>query len=117
MSLFPDAETWRAACATDASLAAWAGPWSVCFAIASGADTTVFDLSDGKVQPGAGDPVFTLAAPDAVWAKFLMPVPPRHHHGVFAMHYRIPEFSIPGDQLYSNIVGINIIYVCLHSVY
>ena len=47
MSTFPDAASWRAACAGDASLAAWAGPGPVCFAIASGADTTVFSLVDG----------------------------------------------------------------------
>jgi pimeloyl-ACP methyl ester carboxylesterase len=99
MSRFPDAEPWRAACAADASLAAWAGPWCVCFAIASGAARTVFALEDGKVQPGGGNPAFTLAAPDAVWAKFLVTVPPRHHHGIFAMHYRVPEFSIQGDQI------------------
>ncbi len=52
------------------------------------------------MQPtGDGEPAFTLAAPDAVWAKFLQPVPPRHHHGIFAMHYRVPEFTIQGDQL------------------
>jgi pimeloyl-ACP methyl ester carboxylesterase len=99
MSTFPDAATWRAACVGDASLAAWAGPWSVCFAIASGSDTTVFSLADGAVQADGGQPAFTLAAPDAVWAKFLLPIPPRHYHGIFAMHYRIPEFSIQGDQL------------------
>jgi pimeloyl-ACP methyl ester carboxylesterase len=99
MSSFPDAASWRAACAGDATLAAWAGPWSVCFAIASGPDTTVFNLVDGKVQPDGGDPAFTLAAPAPVWAKFLQPVPPRHHHGIFAMHYRIPEFTIQGEQL------------------
>jgi pimeloyl-ACP methyl ester carboxylesterase len=99
MSIFPDAASWREACAGDASIAAWAGPWSVCFAIASGADTTVFKLAEGKVRRDGGDPAFTLAAPDSVWAKFLLPVPPRHHQGIFAMHYRIPEFTIQGDQL------------------
>lgn len=99
MSLFPSASSWRAACADDTSLAAWAGAWSVCFAIASGTDTTVFRLADGKVQPDAGVPAFTLAAPAPVWEKFLQPVPPRHHHGIFAMHYRVPEFTIDGDQL------------------
>ena len=99
MSTFPDAATWRAACAGDATLAAWAGPWSVCFAIAAGPDATVFSLVDGKVREGGTEPEFTLAAPAEVWAKFLMPVPPRHHHGIFAMHYRIPEFAIQGDQL------------------
>jgi pimeloyl-ACP methyl ester carboxylesterase len=99
MSRFPDAAVWRVACATDASLAVWEGPWSVCFAITSGADTTVFDIADGKVQPGIGTPAFTLAAPATVWAKFLQPIPPRHHNGIFAMLYRVPEFSIHGDQL------------------
>jgi pimeloyl-ACP methyl ester carboxylesterase len=99
MSTFPEASVWREACVGDASLAAWAGHWSICFAVASGSDTTVFNLQDGKVQPGGGDPAFTLSAPAAVWAKFLLPIPPRHHHGLFAMHYRLPEFSIQGDQL------------------
>ncbi len=48
---------------------------------------------------GGGEPAFTLAAPDAVWAKFLLLEPPRHHHGIFAMHYRVPEFAILGDQV------------------
>ena len=99
MSPFPNAAPWRAACAGDASLAAWAGPWSICFAVASGADAFVFNLVDGRMQPDAGAPAFTLAAPNEVWAKFLQPVPPRHHHGLFAMHYRVPEFAIQGDTL------------------
>jgi pimeloyl-ACP methyl ester carboxylesterase len=44
-------------------------------------------------------PQFTLAAPAAIWAKFLEPVPPRHHHAIFAMLARVPEFSVRGDQL------------------
>ena len=99
MTGFPDAAAWRAACADDAVLAAWAGPWSVCFAVASDGDATVFDVADGRVQPGGGAPVFTLRAPATVWARFLQPVPPRHHHGIFAMLYRVPDFSIAGDQL------------------
>ena len=59
MSGFPDAAAWRTACAGDASLAAWAGSWSVCFAIASGPDTTVFRLADGVVRRiSAGDVFF-----------------------------------------------------------
>jgi hypothetical protein len=50
-------------------------------------------------QPDGGDPAFTLAAPDTVWAKFLLPVPPRHHHGIFALHYRVAEFAVQSDQL------------------
>jgi hypothetical protein len=99
MSSFPPAASWREACAGDATLAAWAGPWSISFAVASGADVIVFELVEGKVQPAGGSPAFTLAAPEEVWAKFLLPVPPRHHHGIFALHYRVPEFSIQGDSL------------------
>jgi pimeloyl-ACP methyl ester carboxylesterase len=99
MIRFPAAGPWRGACAADATLQVWAGAWSVCFAIACGADSTVFRFAGGAVQPDGGDPVFSVTAPGAVWAKFLQPVPPRHHHGVFAMHYRVPEFAIEGDQL------------------
>lgn len=99
MNAFPDAATWRAACARDATLAAWAGPWSVCFAISVDGVPTVFAVQDGQVTGGEGIPAFTLDAPAAVWSKFLEPVPPRHHHGLFAMMYRVPEFQMQGDQL------------------
>jgi pimeloyl-ACP methyl ester carboxylesterase len=99
MSTFPDAGTWRTACAGDAALASWAGPWSVCFAVRSDATTTVFSVVDGLVQPGVDTPVFTVRAPSEIWAKFLQRVPPRHHHGLFAMMYRVPEFGIDGDML------------------
>ena len=99
MSAFPDAAAWRAACARDATLAAWAGPWSVCFAISVDGAPTVFALQDGQVTSGEGTPAFTLDAPATVWAKFLQPVPPRHHHGLFAMMYRVPAFQVQGDQL------------------
>ncbi len=99
MSTFPDPGTWRAACAGDAVLAAWAGPWSVCFAVQNDATVTVFVVVDGLVQPGDGTPAFTVRAPSYIWAKFLQRVPPRHHHGLFAMMYRIPQFGIDGDTL------------------
>jgi pimeloyl-ACP methyl ester carboxylesterase len=99
MNVFPDAAAWRVACAGDAVLAAWAGPWSVCFAVRSGDTATVFRVVDGAVLTGDDAPAFTLRAPADVWAKFLQRVPPRHHHGVFAMMYRVPEFVIDGDML------------------
>ncbi|WP_428489383.1 alpha/beta fold hydrolase [Rhodopila sp.] len=100
MTPFPPASSWRAACAADVPLAAWEGPWSIDFAITNGSDTTVFSVLDGKPQTTtAGEPAFTLCAPEAVWRKFLQPIPPRHHHGIFAMHYRVPAFTIQGDQL------------------
>jgi len=96
---FPDADAWRAACADDAVLAAWAGPWALCFAVASDSAVTTFSLVEGKVQASGGAPAFTLNAPATVWDRFLQATPPRHHHGIFAMLYRVPEFSITGDQL------------------
>ena len=99
MTSFPDIAVWRDACADDAVLAAWAGPWSLCFAVQSGDAAGVFALEDGRVQPATGTPAFTLRAPPPVWSKFLAPIPPRHHHGIFAMMYRVPEFSIDGDRL------------------
>ena len=99
MTGFPSATSWRDACAADTVLRAWAGPWGACFAITSGSDTAVFNFVEGQVAADPGMPAFTLAAPGAIWARFLEPVPPRHHHGIFAMMYRLPEFSIQGDEL------------------
>jgi pimeloyl-ACP methyl ester carboxylesterase len=99
MNGFPSAAVWRAACADDPVLAVWAGAWSVCFAIESGATSVSFDVVDGRVTSGDGTPAFRLSAPDAIWAAFLRPVPPRHHHGIFAMLYRVPEFRIEGDMV------------------
>lgn len=99
MTPFPPVEAWRAACAEDAVLNAWAGGWSVTFAIAAGPDQAVFSLKDGRMTEQTGTPAFTVSAPVDVWAKFLQPVPPRHHHGLFAMHYRVPDFRIEGETL------------------
>lgn len=99
MTHFPDPAAWRQACTEDAVLAAWAGPWSLCFAVQSGDVASIFALEEGRVQAGGGTPAFTLRAPAGVWAKFLAPAPPRHHHGIFAMMYRVPEFAIDGDLL------------------
>jgi pimeloyl-ACP methyl ester carboxylesterase len=99
MSGFPSAAVWREACRNDPVLAIWAGAWSTCFAIESDAGSTSFNFADGIVQPGGGEVLFTLAAPGAVWDRFLQPIPPRHHQGIFAMLYRVPEFSIKGETL------------------
>jgi pimeloyl-ACP methyl ester carboxylesterase len=99
MSSFPAAADWRHACAEDAVLAAWAGPWPLCFAVQSGDASSVFAMQEGRVLASDGTPRFTLRAPSEIWGKFLAPVPLRHHHGIFAMMYRVPEFAIDGDLL------------------
>ena len=91
MSRFPEAAAWRAACADDAVLAVWAGPWSCCFAIDRGGEVTVFALEQGKVTPGTGTPAFTLSAPATIWDKFLEPIPPRHP----ILHPAQPNNNVP----------------------
>ena len=92
MTGFPNTTAWQKACAADAVLTTWAGPWAVCFAVRSGSDTAVFNFVGGQIADDSGTPAFTLAAPESTWARFLEPVPPRHHYGIFAMIYRLPEF-------------------------
>ena len=91
--------TWWQACAADTVLATWTGPWDVCFGLCSGAETISFHFTNGVCVGDGAAPAFTLAAPDAVWAKFLQPIPPRHHHAIFALRMRVPDFSIEGDEL------------------
>jgi pimeloyl-ACP methyl ester carboxylesterase len=99
MNTFPDSGRWRAACQSDPTLAVWTGAWSICFAIKSGDVAVTFNFVDGQVQPDDGEPAFTLAAPPTVWTKYLEPFPPRHHQGIFAMMYRVPEFQIGGETV------------------
>jgi len=90
---------WHAACASDEVLAVWQGSWNTTFAIACDGVVERFHFVDGSCMPGADTPAFTLAAPAGVWAKFLQPIPPRHHHAIFALRMRVPEFHIEGDEL------------------
>ena len=89
---------WRAACAGDRVLAALAGAWSVDFAIGCDGFEARFGFAGGAIA-AAGEPAFSLAAPGEVWAKFLQPVPPRHHHVVLAMLMRVPQMRLEGDTL------------------
>ncbi|MEJ0016674.1 MAG: alpha/beta hydrolase [Acetobacteraceae bacterium] len=98
MTAWPSAAAWCEACIADPVLAAWRGPWSVAFAVDCDGAATTFAFADGRLS-GGGVPAFTLAAPEAVWAKFLQPVPPRHHHGIFAMLARVAAFTVRGDQM------------------
>ena len=90
--------SWRAACAGDAVLVAFAGPWSVSFAIRVDAHEARFGFVDGR-STAPGEPAFSFSAPAAVWEKFLQPIPPRHHHVILAMLARVPEARLDGDAL------------------
>ena len=99
MSRFPDALHWRSACVIDPVLKAWGGSWSVSFAVRCGETATHFAFADGVITGVDGAAQFTLSAPAPIWEKFLQPIPPRHHHSIFAMHRQVPEFRIEGDEL------------------
>ncbi|MDE2517313.1 MAG: alpha/beta hydrolase [Rhodospirillales bacterium] len=99
MSDFPAPQAWQTACAIDPALAVWQGDWTVAFALIDGPRTWHFAFAGGRITDGPGDPAFTLAAPAAAWAAFRAPVPPRHHHAIFAMLARVPGAVLSGDRL------------------
>lgn len=89
---------WRADCGSDAVLADFAGAWAVDFAIAGDGWRIGFGFAEGRVR-ASDSPDFVVRAPDAVWGRFLMPVPERHHHVVLAMLARVPGCVVEGDML------------------
>lgn len=86
---------WLAAVSRDPTLGRLAGDARLRFAIEAGGQGQPFAFGD----PPPDRPAFVLQAPPEVWAKALLPVPPRHHHSLFAMRMRVPEFRIAGDDL------------------
>jgi pimeloyl-ACP methyl ester carboxylesterase len=99
MSGFPDALGWRSACVIDPVLQAWGGSWSVGFAVRRGEAVTHFAFRNGVITGMEGAAEFTLTAPAAIWDRFLEPMPPRHHHSIFAMHRQVSGFAVEGDIL------------------
>lgn len=91
MRHFPDRAVWQAACGSDPVLATWRGPWEAGFAIDTG--------TGALARFGETVPAFTFAAAPETWAHYLEPIPPRHHHGIFAMLARVPGTHVEGDQL------------------
>jgi pimeloyl-ACP methyl ester carboxylesterase len=85
---------WQAAAAEDSVLRRWGRQASLRFALES--DGVPVEFAFGEAAP---TPAFTLAAPAAIWAKALQPLPPRHHHSLFALRMRVPEFRILGSEL------------------
>lgn len=86
---------WQAAAAADPLLRRWGGPAAVRFAFASGDAAVGFAFG----QPPPAAPAFILRAPPEIWAKALQPVPPRHHHALFALRMRVPGFTVEGEEL------------------
>jgi pimeloyl-ACP methyl ester carboxylesterase len=85
---------WHAAVAEDAVLLRWGSGVKLRFVLESDGRPAAFSF--GAAPEAAA---FTLHAPSGTWAKVLQPIPPRHHHSVFALRMRVPEFRITGDEL------------------
>ena len=58
-----------------------------------------FSLAGVEFRFGEGPHRFALEAPEAVWGKALQWLPERHHHSLFALRMRVPDFAILGDEL------------------
>jgi hypothetical protein len=91
---------WRALCETDAALARGLPGAAARFAVEQEGLRLVLGLAGGRAtlsEDGEADAAF--AAPAGTWSKFLEAAPPRHHHNLFAMRMRVPEFQVSGDDL------------------
>ncbi|MFZ4406546.1 MAG: alpha/beta fold hydrolase [Paracraurococcus sp.] len=89
-----DAAGWRAAVAGDALLARHARHVAIRFAFDCDGEAVEFAFGDAPASTA-----FTLAAPASIWARVLQWLPPRHHHSLFALRMRVPDFRILGEEL------------------
>ena len=92
---------WERACRDDAELVNLGGGANLRFTVQSGNTAACLEFADGKlaaIRPGAGQADFTLRAPGHIWARFMQAVPPAPCHNVLAMKFRVPEFSVAGDE-------------------
>lgn len=91
---------WQAACDADAVLARHLPAAQASFGVAQPGLSLRLDMTDGALAlhlAGGGDTRFAASA--GTWSHFLAPMPPRHHHNLFAMRMRVPDFTMAGDEL------------------
>ena len=70
------------------------------FALMQPGFAVTIGLSDGAISLIEGMQAETrFSAPAAVWDEFLRMQPRRHHHHLFALRMRVPEFEVNGDEL------------------
>ena len=92
---------WRTLCESDPALVRGLAGAAARFAVEQEGVRLVLALADGgaTIAENGGEADTTFSAPAATWAKFLQPTPPRHHHNLFALRMRVPEFQATGDEL------------------
>ncbi|WP_407022745.1 alpha/beta fold hydrolase [Roseococcus sp. DSY-14] len=89
-------DAWGAALREDPALPAMLHGTGARFALD---DAVVLALAEGGAtleEPGPADAAFH--APPGAWERFLRPLPPRHHHNLFALRMRVPGFRVEGDE-------------------
>jgi pimeloyl-ACP methyl ester carboxylesterase len=93
-------EGWQAALAEDRVLSRMLPHATARFALVQPGFGVTLAFADGTARVLPGDEAPTrFAAPAHVWSAFRQPVPPRHHHNLFAMRMRAQGFSMEGDEL------------------
>lgn len=96
-------ERFREAAAGDAELATITPRSNFAMLWRSDARQCLFRVTAGQVEANPEVGVddcwdFTLAAPEEAWGRFLGTEAPRHHHDLFAMWMRVPEFRVDGNR-------------------
>jgi len=91
---------WQALCDADAVLARHLPGAEASFAITQPGFGVTLDFTEGRTRLSEGDAApARFHADTASWSRFLAPMPPRHHHNLFAMRMRAPGFNFEGDEL------------------
>lgn len=91
---------WQALLDADATLAHRLPGAEARFALVQPGRAITLTLGGGRITLAEGGEAPTrFTAPAAVWEEFLKPLPARHHHNLFALRMRVPEFSAEGDDL------------------
>ena len=76
MTGFPNTTAWQKACAADAVLATWTGPWAVCFAVRSVelSEATAAKIPGARFQAMTGIGHFPFAENPKRFAEYLLPI-------------------------------------------
>ena len=91
---------WQALCEADAILARHLSGAEARFALAQPGFAVTLEFAEGRARVSEGDAApARFHADAATWSRFLAPMPPRHHHNLFAMRMRAPGFGFKGDEL------------------
>ena len=91
---------WQSLCDGDATLAHRLPGAAARFALVQPGFAVTLEFAGGRARISGGDAAPTRFTADAAtWSRFLAPVPPRHHHNLFALRMRAPGFTVEGDEL------------------